>query len=152
MCLTVTSRYHNATDTPHARIAYAPLLVWKALWKPYDRWRGVYQNYEWTFNTLHTAKFVIEQSYNQRETYITEGLHAFRTQKAAEFEVRAYDNHCVFPAIIPAGTALYVGENLDIVSEALIVYETMDALRAARPHFEHTECAPLHFSTPSKHG
>lgn len=151
MCLTVNSRYHNATDTPHARIGYAPLLVWKALWYVYDHWRGPYQNYKYTFGALNTAKFVIEHSCNEREMYVTEGLHAFRTQKAAEFEMRAYDNHRVFPAVIPAGAALYIGENLDIVSEALIVYETMDALRGAHPYFEHVECAPLHFSTPHRY-
>ena len=54
---------------------------------------------------------------------VTLGIHACRTLKFAHTVMCDTNNPFLFPAIIPKGSKYYIGNNKDIVSTNLIVFE-----------------------------
>lgn len=66
--------------------------------------------------------------YHHAASTVTHGIHAFYSrERAKEYADDSFKCGCLeilFPAIIPAGTEFYIGDDGDIVAEKIIIFGT----------------------------
>lgn len=151
MCLDINTRIHKVHRVANSRpnifpvLTEQPLLVWKRLVfdclneshvSPYRRDR-------YTFGKLKNApRRFLGRSSIQQHMYggryrtrhiVEEGIHAYfalNRENARRYASFCHDEQ-IFPAVIPAGSKIFIGKNHDVVSTALIVYMDMESLLAA---------------------
>lgn len=105
------------------RIANRDIVVWKALNKTCRGYVSPYQGTLYKFGECMRSKLIIESE--RGHSVVGEGLHSCLLREDAE-----YHSDEVFPAIIPAGSKFIVGNEDEVASNALIVYEDMKQLQA----------------------
>lgn len=115
MCLSI-DRLRHAQRLPIPRVAGYDILVYKGLYNADNaRAYSPYMGHEWVFGQVQTARM------KRKGFEVHDGLHACHTQYRAKFHA-SY----VYPAIIPAGSLFYFGQNEEFTSNALVVYRDMD--------------------------
>lgn len=106
------------------RIANRDIVVWKGLNKTCrGNYVSPYQGTLYIFGECMRSKLIIEA--DGRIAVVGCGLHSCLLREDAE-----YHSDEVFPAIIPAGSKFIVGNEDEVASNALIVYEDMKQLQA----------------------
>lgn len=130
MCLTVKkykkeSNAKRALKTLRPKVADYDILVFKSL-RPNGR--SPYQNYPYICGKKVKSRLNIKVKWG--EIIVEEGLHAYRLKKDANYY--SFSNDQVFPAIIPKGSKYFIGQDKDIVSNQLIVYEDLKTLSEKR--------------------
>jgi hypothetical protein len=86
----------------------------------------------WYFGKTEKTKMRLTPLYlnlgGSPDLVVNEGLHSFMEESDADASLYGVEQY--YPAIIPKGTRFFIGTDGDIVSEALVVYETLeDALQ-----------------------
>lgn len=134
MCLIINKKIHHRKGIdrkPAPLVTHRPLLVWKYLERPRDVRRiasrlGVspFRSFRYHEGVLYTANFRLVVS------HVYDGLHAYRVKEDGQWG-------SPYPAIVPAGSQIYLSTdsdgfsfNREIVSTQLIVYRDMEALEA----------------------
>lgn len=106
------------------RIANRDIVVWKALYKTCrGNYLSPYQQTLYNFGKCMRSKLTIGSKWGDQVVDV--GLHSCLLREDAE-----YHSDEVFPAIIPAGSKFIVGNEDEVASNALIVYEDMKQLQA----------------------
>lgn len=126
MCLSVDGRFHP-NERPIRTLR--PLVVDKILERRSGALFSPLRGVEYAFGELYTSRFSYSSSVS-RKNYgvpfiVNRGLHAIRYGKS--HWTRDYGK--VFPALIPAGSRVYIGLANDVVSDKLIVFNSKKALR-----------------------
>jgi exoribonuclease II len=131
MCLYIESHYHAIDNDgkefkPH--VAKQPILVWKFLETGTEKSaNSPFQNSRWIFGQPRKAKF----TYSDDNTAVEAGLHAMITKRSDRFDGWWATYGSYYPAVIPAGTKFWIGENNEIVAEEMIAYhDEMSCLAA----------------------
>lgn len=125
MCLFTRKSYSKYSEArkydPY--IASHPILVSKYL----DKYlQSPYQGFKFTIGKLFKTKLAKGSVYNSVDNFkkkISKGFHSFYSENGTRslFDQR----YILFPAIIPAKSSFFIGSDLDIVSDRLIVFSTM---------------------------
>lgn len=136
MCLTIKDKIYRcrqsakrAEKTLKPKKATHDILVFKLLT---PELKSPYKNFQYTLGKEFSAKIVkkMNPSWGEFAIVVNEGLHAWRTGERAQ-NLSCNSRKC-YPAIIPKGALYYIGDNDDIVSNKLIVYNNLDDLQDAR--------------------
>lgn len=139
MCLYIENAVHTETmkyrnqDIPKPLVADKDILCFKHLRKNvYHYYYTPYQLKTVEFNKNGVAElvsnvkseklpFTMNKSLLSLGFIITKGIHSF------SFKKHPYYGTLCFKAIIPQGALYYVGNNKDLVSSKLIIFEDDDA-------------------------
>ena len=151
MCLSINTRIHKVNrsagnPTVHPVITDQPLQVWKRLIPEWlgDKYYSPYRRDTYVLGAKKNAPKgylgvgsvreplgSFDRKYRTRWT-VEHGIHAYFAPDRAH--ARRYASFCgdyeIFPAVIPAGSKIFIGKNHDVVSTALIVYKDMETLLA----------------------
>ena len=128
MCLAINYDFHPKKSKESYFIAQEDIHVYKCLEKrgfhyvtpfryiPIQFTKGKYVYPKTEFSYLKSGRYL---------KFVNQGIHAYVLDSAAYSLIKycAIDGH-IQHAIIPKGSKFYIGYNLDIVSDSLIVYHT----------------------------
>lgn len=147
----IRTRYGTYNNRLEVLTLTRPIIVFKGL-RVYKSWRGnkfrvttltsPYKGTQYRFGQTKTANGMSKRIAECDSIFV--GLHALRTKK----NFRTYFNTCglntiddrsnvtylnggiyPFPAVIPAGAKVWIGDNGDIVATELTVYEDLKSIR-----------------------
>ncbi len=137
MCLYVDTNIHpiaiqskSKRRGSRCRIAAQHILVYKLLRKSDEKGGfAPFRDCRWTFGETRTAKGMRVNT-DTRSTAVYYGLHAHTTKSKAHDSSAFVWNTTVHPAIIPKGSRVFFGENIDVVATEMVVFKDMESLIA----------------------
>lgn len=117
MCLIIDSTKHKKLFGFYLpKIAKEDIPVYKML---YYSDSIIYTPNQWYPIKFYKNKAILRSILTQRGRKILKGIHAYRK----DIVVLEGSYHKMHKAIIPKGSLYYIGENIDIVSTKLIIFE-----------------------------
>lgn len=147
----IRTRYGTYNNRLEVLTLTRPIIVFKGL-RPYKSWRGnmcrvttltsPYKGTQYSFGQTKTANGMAKCIPECDSIFV--GLHALRTKKNFRtyfntFGLNTIDDRSnftyqngviyAFPAVIPAGAKVWIGDNGDIVATELTVYEDLKSIR-----------------------
>ena len=132
MCLITDNYYHKKDKFNNVKcfVAEEDILVYKCLDCKNGEFRTPFQYMPIVFTK---GKYIYTNVYMKKKTfckmdeggYVWSGIHAFRTMSRAFAVSKSFydfDGTYMHYAVIPKGSNFYIGNDVDIVSDNLIVY------------------------------
>ena len=121
MCLAIDKGFHKNNEP---LIAERNIRVYKCLDMDQFGITTPFMYYPIEFDEEGKCILISKKLELTSQDTIREGIHACRTKKAAEFICFMFPEAgtTTFKAIIPKGTKYFIGNNGDIVSEKIIIY------------------------------
>ena len=150
MCLTINRKYHGLVHTQKGEKFYPiktnrPLLVYKILEELDNGFQTPFQYCPIEFTngkkTLKGFDFPKSKFYKDKTVHC--GVHSWASKTVAEQECLygraqqwAFDT---YKAVVPANTLFYVGEDGDVVSTRLTIFETDEDFEAYKKNHKNIE-------------
>lgn len=123
MCLTIKQQFH----VPAPKVVNFPIVVYKGLERVWYGVRGYYSPYRgfrYDMGKRYKTSFYVKHHFpHSAEFEVYAGFHACISRSKAQ-----YHGSTVVYGIIPPRTKFYLGKNLDIVSEEIILYSSRASL------------------------
>lgn len=138
MCLCIQKFFHPYDEKDGVRkpiVAKENILVFKVITDltttyhtPYQFFVIHFKNGVYKYKTTRMQAGKLQAGeFDTQGVYIpncvTKGIHSWIDEKRAERSAENYSNDRVFYCVIPKGAKFYIGDNFDVVSNKLIVYE-----------------------------
>lgn len=133
MCLCIQNFFHPYDDKSGVRkpiVAKENILVFKVITAltttyhtPYQIFVIHFKNGVYNYKTTRMQIGEFDTQGGYLPNCVTKGIHAWIDEKHAERCAGQYSNDRVFYCVIPKGAKFYIGDNFDVVSNKLIVYE-----------------------------